>query len=546
MDLRELRQLVSHVEGQREKRMAVWRELSQFMLPSRGQFPGEERDNLRNKVRFNNAAARALRRSAAGLTEAMTPASLHWFRHDYLDRDQREVSFAREYADAVDERLGAILSKGRFYSAIHTFNTDLLCFGCAILYSEYSDETVMRYYCPPIGSYAVALDDYGDLSFVVHRMFFTARSLANRFGEQAVSERVRSYLQARPYEQVEVVHVVMERSGADARMMDAMSMPWASYWYEADVNDGDFLAVGGYNEMPFAFTTWTDGRGIYGVGPGDEALTDTKGIESWELYKTLGLEKTIDPPVMMPGLLKGRVDTNPGGRNPVTGSGQGQQIAPLYQINFGPALQLVQAEIQTVTARIEDSLMASVFASISMDSRPAQMSATEFMARKREAAQQTGPAISMYEPQILDKVLERTFNAAQRLGLMPPPPEGLGGNFLLQAEYLGPLSQMLRQTGSDSTRQLITDVAAFAQLQPDILDKIDMDQVVDELARGIAAPGSVVRSDDQVAEIRQARAQQQADQQQAAFALEQEKNNIATLGTKTEGTIAGAMMGQNE
>lgn len=546
MECKELRQLVSHVEGQREKRMAVWRELSQFMLPSRGQFPGEERDNLRNKVRFNNAAARALRRSAAGLTEAMTPASLHWFRHDYLDRDQREVSFAREYADAVDERLGAILSKGRFYNAIHVFNQDLLCFGCALLYAEHSDETIMRYFCPPIGSYAVALNDFGDLSFVVHRMFFTARSLINRFGEKAVSDRVLALAAKNQYEQVEVVHVVMERPERLPGAIDAMAMPWASYWYEAGNSENEYLSVGGYNEMPFFFTTWTDGRGIYGVGPGDEALTDTKGIENWELYKTLGLEKTIDPPVMMPGLLKGRVDTNPGGRNPVSGSGQGQQIAPLYQINFGPALQLVQNEIQIVTARIEDSLMASVFSSISMDSRPAQMSATEFMARKREAAQQTGPAISMYEPQILDKVLSRTFNAAQRLGVMPDPPEGLGGNFLLTAEYLGPLSQMLRQTGSDSTRQLISDVAAFAQLQPDILDKVDMDQVVDELARGIGAPGSVVRSDDQVAEIRQARAEQQQQQQQAAFALEQQKNNIAALNTKTEGTMAGAMMGNQE
>ncbi|MBO6266678.1 MAG: head-tail connector protein, partial [Synergistaceae bacterium] len=546
MNVKELRQLVAHVEGQREKRLPVWRELSHFMLPSRGQFPGEERENLRNHVRFNNVAARALRRSAAGLTEAMTPASLHWFRHDFLDKEQREVTFARDYADAVDERLGAILSKGKFYNAIHVFNMDLLCFGCAMLYAESSDISVMRYYCPPVGSYAVALDEDGELAFVCHRMFYTAKSMVNRWGKDRVSDKVLNDLQKQPYKEHEVVHVVMERPGADTRKMDAMSMPFASYWYEAGMNEGDFLSVGGYNEMPFFFTTWTEGRGVYGVGPGDEALTDTKGVENWELYKTIGLEKTIDPPVMVPGMLKGRANTNPGAQNSVLGAGNGQQIAPLYQIQFGPALQLVQQEVQVVTNRIEDSLMASVFASISMDARPAQMSATEFMARKREAAQQTGPAISMYEPQILDKVLSRTFNAAQRLGLMPDPPEGLGGDFLLNAEYLGPLSQMLRQTGSDSTRQLVTDVAQLAQLQPDILDKLDMDQIVDELARGIAAPGSVVRSDEQVAEIRQARADAQAQQQQQAMALEQQKNDIAAANVKTEGTMAGAMMGQQQ
>ena len=544
MTTKELRQLVNHVEGQRERRMPIWRELSHYMLPSRGQFPGEDRENLRNAVRFNNVAARALRRSAAGLTEAMTPAALPWFRHDFLDRDQREVAFARDYADAVDERLGAILAKGRFYEAIHTFNLDLLCFGCALLYAERSDKTLMRYVCPPVGSYAVAKDDEGDLAFVSHRMHFTAKSMVSKFGMDRVSERVIKLLELEPYKDVEVVHVVMQRPGADGRKMDALSKPWASYWYEAEGNPQDFLSVSGYDDMPFFFTTWTEGRGLYGVGPGDEALTDQKGVENWELYKTIGLEKTIDPPVMVPGMLKGRVSTNPGARNTVSGSGQGQQIAPLYQIQFGPALQLVQQEVQNVSSRIEDSLMASVFASISMDQRPAQMSATEFMARKREAAQQTGPAISMYEPQILDKVLSRTFNVAQVLGFMPDPPEGLGGNFILSAEYLGPLSQMLRQTGSDSTRQLITDVMNIAQIQPEVLDKLDLDQAVDELARGIAAPGSIIRSDDQVAEMRQQRAEQQAQMQEQQMQLEAERNQIAAANVKTEGTVAGAMMGK--
>lgn len=542
MDVRDLQKLVSHVEGQREQRMAVWRDLSRWMLPSRGQFPGEERGNMRSAVRFNNVAARALRRSAAGLTEAMTPASLPWFRHDYIDRQQREVTFARDYADAVDERLSAILSRGRFYNAIHIFNTDLLCFGCALLYAERSSQTVMRYTCPPVGSWAVALDAEGGLSFVVQRLHFTAQSLAKRFGRERVSERVLSSLEKQPYRELEVVHVVMERPGVNPARQDALSMPWASYWYEAD-GAQDFLSVGGYREMPFFFTTWTEGRGVYGVGPGDEALTDQKSVESWEMYKTLGLEKTIDPPIMVPGILKDRVSTNPGAHNSVPGAGQGQQIAPLYQINFGPALQLVQQEVQAVSARMEDSLMASVFASISMDSRPRDMSATEFMARKREAAQQTGPAISMYEPQVLDRVLSRTFSAAQELGLMPDPPAGLGDSFLLVADYLGPLSQMLRQTGSDSTRQLLTDVVQLAQAVPEVLDKIDVDQVVDELARGISAPGSIVRSDDQVAEIRQARAEQQAALQQQQMELEAQKNQLAAMNVRTEGTVAGQLMG---
>ena len=95
ISLADLKQVVGHVEGLRDERLPVWMELSKYLLPSRGKFPGEEQNNLRNKKRFNNTGSRALRRAAAGMTEGMTPASLPWFRHDFLDRGQREVTGSR-------------------------------------------------------------------------------------------------------------------------------------------------------------------------------------------------------------------------------------------------------------------------------------------------------------------------------------------------------------------------------------------------------------------------------------------------------------------
>lgn len=542
ISLPDLKKMVGHVEGLRDQRLPEWMELSKYLLPSRGRFPGEEKNGLRNKKRFNNTGSRAIRRAAAGMTEGMTPASLPWFRHDFLDRGQREIAGSREYADTVDERLRAILEAGGFYQAIHAFNQELLTFGCALLYQEESMATVARWECPTIGTWAIATNRAGELACVVQRMQFTVRELIDTFGESNVSERTRTQLEHRPYEPVDVVHVVIQNTGADSRRMDARSMPWASLWYEEQENE-NFLRRSGYNEMPFYFTVWQEARGLYGVGPGDEAISDQKAVETYELYKSMGLEKTIDPPVLFPGSLKDRPDTRPGAKNSSPLGGQ-NQVVPLYQINFGQALPYVQQEIQNIAQRMDDSLMASVFTSIAMDQRPPNMTATEYMSRRRESMQQMGPALSAYEPKVLNKVLERTFAMADRLGLMPDPPGDLGDRFILDVQYLGPMSQALRQTGSDTTRQLLEDVAGIAQLNPEVLDKIDLDQAVDELARGIAAPGSVVRSDDDVAAIRQARAEQQAAQQQAMLDLEAQKNQIAAMNVRTEGTVAGKMMGE--
>lgn len=103
--LKEIKQLVTHMESQRDKRLPQWLDIGRLILPSRGLFKGEDRESLRNSKLFNNAAQRALRKAAAGMTQAITPASSQWFRHSYMHRADREVTDANEYVDVVDATL---------------------------------------------------------------------------------------------------------------------------------------------------------------------------------------------------------------------------------------------------------------------------------------------------------------------------------------------------------------------------------------------------------------------------------------------------------
>lgn len=84
----------------------------------------------------------------------------------------------------------------------------------------------------------------------------------------------------------------------------------------------------------------------------------------------------------------------------------------------------------------------------------------------------------------------------------------------MKMEFVSPMANALRQSGAETTRALFQDVAAMAQASPQVLDKIDIDQMVDELATGLGVPGSIVRADADVAELREQRAMQQAQQQQ--------------------------------
>ena len=543
-DLKELKQLESHLHSLRAKRLAQQLEIGKLILPSRGLFEGEEMECLRDANLLNPAAQRALRKAAAGMTQAITPASDAWFRHAFLSRQDRELTFAGEYVDTVDARIRAVLSAGSFYQAIHAFNKELLAFGCALLSCESSPRTVARFACQTCGTYAVALDADRQLACVVRWLKMTPRELAERFGKDKLSESTRQQLETQPYEPVEVVHVVQKREDADESRQDSRNMPFASFWYEK--NGTDLLHESGFRSMPFFYSTWEEARGVYGTGPGDEALADQRGIEAWELRKAAGIEKMIDPPMLAPGTLKRHVNTAPGAVVSDTAYGQHNALQPLYQVNFGPAVGAVQEEVNQIAMRLEDVMMANIFANMSLETRPAGMTMTEYMDRRRRSAELMGPTVSAYEPRVLNPCIERVYMLLDDAGALPPPPDGLSDWAVLNVSYQSPMAQMLEQSGAVATAQFIEQIAPFAQNAPQILDKIDTDQLVDELAQRLGVPASIIRSDEQVAQIREQRAQAQAQAQAEASAAMQMEQLAKLGGVSTQGTVAGEVLGAQQ
>lgn len=544
MDLKEVKQLVGHLESLRAKRLAQQRELGRLILPSRGLFQGEDTESLRESNLFNPAANRALRKAAAGMTQAITPAGNPWFKHAFLLRQDREATGGNEYVDTVDNMLRTVLSAGGFYRAIHSFNKELLGFGCALLGCEESPRTVARYFCQTCGTYCVALDEDGNLDAVARRLLMTPRELARRFGEDRLSDVSRQKLKKDSYDPVAVRHVVQRRTARDPERADRSNMPWGSWWYE-EGGATDFLDVGGFRSMPFFFTVWEEARGVYGTGPGDEALADQKGIEGWELRKAVGVEKMIDPVLVSQGPLKAYVDTSPGAVIPSGGFGA-DSLKPLYEVNFGPAVQHVQEEINQISLRLEDVMMANIFANMSLETRPAGMTMTEYMDRRRRSAELMGPTVSGYEPRILSPVLESTFGLLEEYGLLPGPPDGLSPFASLNVSYQSPMAQMLEQSGAVAIQSLFELAAPMLRAVPDLADKIDFEQAIDELAQRLGVPASVVRSDETVAAMRQQRAEAQAAQQQQ-MAEARMLQQVAALGNvKTQGTVAGEVMGTTQ
>lgn len=425
-----------------------------------------------------------------------------------------EASGARAWLDELDQKMKTELANGGFYQAIQNFNLDLIWAGCALLYTELNTEGQMVYECCQVGTYLVQTTSQGKLEAVARRLVFSYQEACDIFGEGKLSERARARGAKNPLTQINVWHLVRPLRKSEIKS-DEQFKASSLYW-----EDGakELLKQSGFFEMPYFFARWNDGATSYGTGPGDLCLADAQQLDRLETYKLSGLGKLVDPPVMCSHSLKETIDLSAGAINFVTDR---EVITPILDLSpYASSMRNIAEEIAIVSKRLNQGLMAAIFASMPLEQRPAGMSATEFLERKREAMQQLGPIMSAYEPLVLTPLLLRLAMSLERNNFLPPPPEALQNiPLFMKMDFSSPMATALKQASAETTRAMLQDVASIFQATRDqsVLDKLDIDQTVDVLAQSIGCPGSIIRADEDVAQIRQQRqqAQQQAAQQQA-------------------------------
>lgn len=513
-EFRSKQELVQGLLSARALREPAWHDCRKWLCPWRGALDGrvglvDSEDSL---TLFNSIAMRAILKGASGMTSGMTPRNSPWFRPEFADRELSERHGAREWLDALNLRMNDCLANGGFYQAIQSFNTDLLWAGCALLYSETGACAPLRFESVQVGSFCVSLNQEGRPEAVCRLVSMSCADLARRFGEDRLSPKTRQLLARKPYAEARLWHL--------CQTAEQGRWPVASWWWEE--GGSDFLSRHGFYEMPYFFACWHEGTTAYGTGPGDESWPDAWQLDNMERSKLAGLGKLVNPPVTAPPQFKDSLDLDPGGINYTPGQ---EMIRPIFDLSpYASAIRHIQDEIAIVSNRLQESLMASIFASMPLEQRPRDMSATEFLERKREALQQLGPVISAYEPNVLTPVLQRVLKSLDRQQKTPPPPQGLEGESLaMKIDFISPMANALRQSGADAARALLADVAAIykSSQNAEIFDKIDLDQTIDELARAIGAPGGMVRADEDVEALRQKRAEAEASRRQAEDALSQ-------------------------
>jgi Bacteriophage head to tail connecting protein len=185
-------------------------------------------------------------------------------------------------------------------------------------------------------------------------------------------------------------------------------------------------------------------------------------------------------------------------------------LVPTFEAN--PAFQVLSNDINESRERIWSAMYADLFMMISnLDRR--QITAREIDERSEEKLIALGPVVERQQFEKHGPLLELVFSYAADTGQLPEMPEELKGEEI-DIEYTSMLAQAQRAVETGGMERLWAFAGNMSAVKPEVLDKLDADQSIDEYGEMIGVPSGVVLADEKVAEIRQARQAELQRQQQ--------------------------------
>jgi len=528
--------LRSQLEQERSTFIPLWRELSDYILPSRSRFliTDANKGHRRNQKIVDSRGCIAARTLRSGMMAGITSPARPWFRLTTPDPDLAEFSSAKEWLHLVSRRMNGVFLKSNLYNTLDPFYGDLGVFGTAPISVEESFSTVIHCNSFPIGSYALAKGQDGRVNVFFREFRMTVRNLISFFGRRLPSGQpdwsnfsihVRMlYEQGQMEAWVDVCHVIEPNPEFDERKLQSKHKKFSSCYYErgsssastsgylqAATDQDKVLRESGYDIFPILGGRWeTTGEDVYATDcPGITALGDIKALQLMQRRKAQAVEKMVNPPMTGPTSLRtAKVSILPGDITYADVREGMQGFRPAHEVN--PRIQELLLDIQDHHQRIDQAFFADLFLMLHNSDRR-DITAREIDERHEEKLLALGPVLENMNQDILDPLIDLTFDIMSRQGLIPPPPEELQG-MDLKVEYVSMMAQAQKLIGVSSIERFAGFVGQLASVtgDPSVFDKVDRDQMIDDYGDAVGVSPKIVRSDDKVEEIRAGRAREAA------------------------------------
>lgn len=513
--------LYGQLKDQRAHWEPHWRDLGENFLPRAGRWAGSQwnKKDRRNRKLVDSTPRMAARTLASGMMAGLTSPARPWFRLTTPDIEMMEYGPVKVWLYQVEMLMRDVFSKSNLYNVLPKLYEELGVFGTGAMAALADPDKIVRFYPFTINSYWIALDDRLIPNTFARELTMTAWQMANMFDKDRLSMPVKSALANGNYQlPFEVYQFVVPNENRNAQYDNAANMPVSSIYIDkagmGETKRGDeFLLTEGFHEHPVLVARWdVTAEDVYGTSPAMDCLGDARAIQLQQRRKAQAIDKLVDPPMWgHPSLRNDRQSLLPGDTTYSEPVGNSPGYQPVYQIR--PDVNSLLQDIYDTSKRINQVMYTDLFLMLSQSDRR-EITAREVDERHEEKLLMLGPILERLNDELLDPLIDRVFSIMLRKGLIPEAPPELEG-VDLKVEYISILAQAQRAVATAGIEKLAAFSAGIAAIQPEIMDKVDTDQMIDEYANAVGVAPTVVVPDDVVAQKRAARQQQQQAAQMA-------------------------------
>lgn len=502
------------LKTERTSWISHWREISENILPRNGRFlDGDSNDGRKkhNKI-YDNTPIRALKILSAGLMGGLTSPSRPWFKLAMHNDEMNQYHEVKEWLSKVESMMLSVFQRSNIYGSLHSMYEELAAFGTAacIILPDYED--VIRCYPLTIGEYAVATNWRGEIDTIYREFEKTVGETVEEFGIENVSDATRKNYEDGKYDaKVKIIHAIEPRRDRDLTRKDSKNMPYKSVYIETGAEEGKILRESGFLRFPAVCPRWdiTDNN-VYGNSPAMTALGDIKQLQFNQTSKLKGIDYQVNPPIIAPTDMKTQSEGFlPGGILYHDSNGTGDTVRSAFDVRID--LNHLLEDIADVRQRVQSAFYADLFLMVSQQSQ--NMTATEVAERHEEKMLMLGPVLERLQNELIDPLIEITFDAMVRAGILPPPPDAIADQDI-NVVLVSILAQAQRAIGVNSIDRFVGALASVAQVKPEVLDNFNGDKWAEIYADSLGIDPRILMNPEEVAAIRQQRMEQQAQAQQ--------------------------------
>ena len=536
----------------RQPRYDHWQDITSNIIPYAGRYLVSQRDAAANRYQdiIDETAIHAQMTLEAGLVSLRNNPSVPWHRSQTPDPDLNLFLPVRQWLWRFDEMARRIMRKSNTNLAFPHLYGEEGSFGTAASIVVDDFNTVVHNHLLTAGEFTIATNSRGRVDTIYRTFQMSAIEMVEEFGEDKVSQQVkenaRGKLRKNQDSLVDVMHVIEPRHAAERDGDDRLSrnMPWKSVYFEKDQHNGDFLRISGHREFRGIVPRWrVNGGDFWGEGPGTMALGSSRELQESQLIKARVMDHQGDPSLQIPSAAKGRDrDLLPGGRLPYDQNTPHGGVRPTHEVPL--RLDFSQTNIEDIRSRIERSFFVPQLQPIAALSDTTLRTAEEVIQRRAEGLTILGPVDFRQRDEMDVPMLEIIYGRIIEENLMPPPPPELEG-MPIDIEFIGPLAQALKNSQAQQHSAFRRHLGEIATFQENVVDGYDGDADLVRVSDHLGVDPDLIVPGEQIALIRQARAEaEKAQAQIEAMAVQAgTAKDMAAAGTTDPSVLTDLMAG---